>query len=376
MNSTPSSSNIITIDTAALTHNYQLVSSALPENVELLAMVKGDGYGHGMIESARAFARAGCHIFGVAELCEGVCLREAGLEGEIFVMVGFLPEAAEHFFSSDLTPVVYSRQAIELLSATAVRLGREIGLHLKVDTGMSRLGVMPEEVAFFAELIATLPGVRLDGLLSHFPEADDKNSPNTLKAFQVYSDACRSIERQFSGIRHIANSGAVLNFPETLCDMGRAGIALYGYSPSGQWRDGRVGDTYLRPAMKFSTRVAMVKDVPAGSGVSYGQTHITTRPTRLAVLPVGYEDGYSRLLSNRGAVLINGKRAPILGRVCMNLCMVDITEIKGVQAGDEAVLLGEQGGERITADDIAAWAETISYEILCMLGNNNQRVFI
>lgn len=339
-------------------------------------MVKGDGYGHGMIEAARSFAKAGCHIFGVAELCEGVCLRQAGIQGEIFVMVGFLPESVEHFFSSDLTPVVFSREAVELLSQTAVHLEREITVHLKIDTGMSRLGVMPDEVASFAELIEDLPGVRLAGLLSHFPEADDSGSPDTLRAFQVYSEACRSIASKFSGIRHIANSGAVLNFPETLCDMGRAGIALYGYSPNGQWLDGKVGETYLRPAMSFATRIAMVKEVPAGAGVSYGHTYVTTRPTRLAVLPVGYEDGYSRLLSNRGEVLIGGRRVPILGRVCMNLCMVDITEIAGVQAGDEAVLLGEQGDEKITADDIAAWAETISYEVLCMLGNNNQRQFV
>ena len=376
MNPTPSSSNIVTIDTAALTHNYRIVSSSLPSGVELLAMVKGDGYGHGMVESARAFAKAGCHLFGVAEACEGVCLRQAGVEGEIFVMVGFQPDAVEYFFTSNLTPVVFSADAVELLSKTAVRLGREITLHLKIDTGMSRLGVMPGEVATFAELIENLPGIRLGGLLSHFPEADNIDSPNTINAFRVYSEACRSIETQFSGIRHIANSGAVLNFPETLCDMGRAGIALYGYSPSGQWQHGKVGDTYLKPAMSFTTRIAMVKEVAAGVGISYGHSYVTTRPTRLAVLPVGYEDGYSRLLSNRGEILVHGKRVPILGRVCMNLCMVDITDIEGVQAGDEAVLLGEQGDEKITADDIAAWAETISYEVLCMLGNNNQRKFI
>lgn len=376
MKHTPNSSNIVTVDTAALTHNYRLVSSLLPAGVELLAMVKGDGYGHGMIESAGAFAKAGCHIFGVAELCEGVRLRQAGVEGDIFVMVGFLPESVEHFFSSQLTPVVFSSDAVQLLSDTAVRLGQEIGLHLKIDTGMSRLGVMPSEVAAFAELIEGLPGIRLDGFLSHFPEADDRNSPNTINAFRVFSDACRSIKTKFSGIQHIANSGAVLNFPETLCDMGRAGISLYGYAPSGRWQEGKVGDSYLKPAMKFSTRIAMVKEVPAGSGISYGHTYITTRPTRLAVLPVGYEDGYSRLLSNRGEVLIQGKRVPILGRICMNLCMVDITELEGVRAGDEAVLLGEQGSGRITADDIAAWAETISYEVLCMIGSNNQRVFL
>jgi alanine racemase len=339
-------------------------------------MVKGDGYGHGMIEAARAFATAGCGIFGVAELGEAIQLRKSGIEGDIFVMVGFLPEHAEYFFSYNLVPVVFSREGIHALSETAVRLNREIGVHLKIDCGMSRLGVMPEEIEVFADLINSLPGISLAGILSHFPEADNAQSPGTSRAFAIYSEALRRVENRFSGLRHIANSGAVLNFPETLCNMVRAGIALYGYSPDGIRENSRVGDSFLRPAMTFSTRIAMVKEVPAGTGISYGRTYVTTRTTRLAVLPVGYEDGYPRCLSNIAEVLIHGRKVPILGRVCMNLCMADITEIEGVQAGDEAVLLGEQGGEVITADDIAVKAGTISYEILCMLGNNNERVHI
>lgn len=376
MTSAISSSNRITVDTGALSHNYNILVSGMPAGVELLAMVKGDGYGHGMIEAANAFYRAGCRIFGVAELCEGVKLRQSGLEGEIFVMVGFLPEHVDYFFTCDLTPVVFSADDVARLSETAVRLGKEIGLHLKIDSGMGRLGVMPDEVEQIADIIEALPGVTLAGVLSHFPEADNKASQSTIRNFSVYSVACDRMSKKFSGIRHIANSGAVLNFPETLCDMARAGIALYGYSPDGIRENGQVNGQYLKPAMKFSTRIAMVKTVPAGSGISYGSTFTTSRPTTLAVLPVGYEDGYQRCLSNSAEVLIHGRRVPLLGRVCMNLCMVDVTEIEGVQAGDEAVLLGEQGSEVITADDIAAKAGTISYEILCMLGNNNERVHI
>jgi alanine racemase len=341
-----------------------------------MAMVKGDAYGHGMVAAATAFADVGCRSFGVAELCEGVELREAGIVGDIYIMVGFLPDHVEHFFTFNLTPVVFSREAIELLSTTAVRFGGDIGLHLKIDCGMSRLGIHPDEIEIFTDLVERLPGVTLAGVLSHFPESDNRQSPATRKAFAIYSEACSRIEKRFSGLKHIANSGAVLNFPETLCNMARAGISLYGYSPDGNGDDARIHDQALRPAMTFSTRVAMVKDIPAGTGVSYGHTYVTSRATRLAVLPVGYEDGYPRCLSNRAEVLIHGRRVPILGRVCMNLCMADITEIEGVQAGDEAVLLGEQGGMEITADDIARKAGTISYEILCMLGNNNERVHI
>lgn len=370
------SANRITIDTGALSHNYRLIASAVPAGVPVLAMVKGDGYGHGMVEAARAFAAAGCGIFGVAELCEGVRLRTSGIEGDIFIMVGFLPEHAELFFTFNLVPVVFSREAIHALSETAVRLEQEIGVHLKIDCGMSRLGVMPEEIEVFADLIQGLPGISLAGVVSHFPEADNAQAPGTAEAFAIFSKACGRIEKRFLGLRHIANSAAVLNFPETLCNMVRAGIALYGYSPGGIRENRGVGDGCLRPAMTFSTRIAMVKEVPAGTGISYGRTYVTTRITRLAVLPVGYEDGYPRCLSNVAEVLIHGRKVPILGRVCMNLCMADITEIEGVRAGDEAVLLGEQGGEVITADDIAVRAGTISYEILCMLGNNNERVHI
>jgi alanine racemase len=369
------SSNRVTVSLAALRHNYHILSATTPEGVPLLAMVKGDGYGHGMVEAARAFVQAGCRIFGVAELCEGVKLRQAGVGGEIFVMVGFLPEHAEAFFSYDLVPVVFSREAIVSLSAAAVRLGRDISVQLKVDCGMGRLGVLPGEVLAYGDLIQSLPGITLGGMLSHFPEADNAASASTARAFETFTAACASLGGRFSGMRHIANSGGVLNFPETLCEMGRAGISLYGYSPDGRQEHGRVGETPLRPAMRFATRIAMVKEVPAGSGISYGSTHVTSRPTRLAVLPVGYEDGYPRHLSGNGVALINGRRADILGRICMNLCMADITGIDGVKAGDEAVLLGEQGEEVITADEIAARAGTISYEILCMLGNNNEREY-
>lgn len=370
------SSNRITVDTEALSYNYRTITSGVPDGVEVLAMVKGDGYGHGMTAAARAFAKAGCRTFGVAELCEGVALRQSGIDGDIYIMVGFLPEHVEHFFTFNLIPVVFSREAIVLLSETAVRVKREIGVHLKIDCGMSRLGVMPDEIEDFADLIHALPGITLAGVLSHFPEADNVQAPGTARAFAIYSEACDRIEKRFSGLKHIANSGAVLNFPETLCNMARAGIALYGYSPDGLVENAKVNELYLKRAMTFSTKIAMVKEVPAGAGISYGHTYTTTRPTRLAVLPVGYEDGYPRCLSNVAEVLIHGRKVPVLGRICMNLCMADITEIEGVQAGDEAVLLGEQGGAVITADDIAAKAGTISYEILCMLGNNNERDYI
>ncbi len=338
-----------------------------------MAMVKGDGYGHGMLQSAAAFADAGCRTFGVAELAEAVALRQSGISGAIFVMLGFEPDEAKFFFDYDLTPVVFQEQDIQSLSRVAGQLDREIGVHLKVDCGMGRLGLLPADVPGFVDRIEALAGIGLAGIMAHFPEADNRNSASSQRIFATYARLCRDLGERFQGVRHIANSGATLHFPEMTCDMVRVGIALYGYYPDGTAGPEDGQEQRLLPAMSFTTRVIQVKDLPAGSGISYGHTFTTDRPTRLAVLPIGYEDGYLRDLSNRGAVLIRGKRAQVRGRVCMNLCLVDVTDIAGVQVGDEVVLLGKQGKETITADEIAGWMQTISYEVLCLFGNNNSR---
>ena len=363
--------NRVDIDVAALRHNFGVVRRLTGDRSPVMAMVKADAYGHGMVLAARAFAEAGCRTFGVAELREGVGLRRAGIAGEIYVTLGFPAEEAGAILDHRLIPVVYDIDNARLLSALASAGGREVVLHLKVDTGMGRLGLLPEEVPEFLTALQQLPGLRVAGLMSHFPEADVAASASTIRATAIFAEVCRQAKSRFSGICHIANSGAVLNFPASHCDMVRSGIALYGYHPAGPEIDRSAGD--LRPAMTVRTRVVQVKTLPAGSGISYGHTYRTEHPMRVAVLPMGYEDGFSRALSNRGEVLIGGHRVPVRGRVCMNMCMVDVSRVPGVRAGDEAIILGSQGGERITADDLARWLDTISYEVLCLLGNNNQR---
>jgi alanine racemase len=366
-----SSRNRISVSRSRLQHNFRIIGKKVGSGVEVMAMVKGDGYGHGMLDSAAAFSDAGCRTFGVAELVEAVALRQSGITGAIFVMLGFQPEEAIYFFDHEITPVVFQEQDIQALSQVAVQLDREIGVHLKVDCGMGRLGLLPADVPGFVDRIEALPGISLAGIMAHFPEADNRSAPGSRQIFAVYQRLCNDLGERFRGIRHIANSGATLHFPEMTCDMVRAGIALYGYYPDGT--AGPDDESRLKPAMTFSTRVIQVKDLPAGCGISYGHTYTTDRPTRIAVLPTGYEDGYLRDLSNRGEVLIRGQRAPIRGRVCMNLCMADVTDIAGVEVGDEVVLLGEQGGEKITADEIAGWMHSISYEVLCLFGNTNSR---
>lgn len=367
----PSSYNRVHIDLHSLGLNYALLRKS-GGKADLLAMVKADGYGHGMVECTKALQDRGCARFGVAELREAVLLRQSGVDSVIFAMIGFDNKDADLFCEYDLTPVVYDSGSLEVLSRAAVRSGKEISVHIKVDTGMRRLGVEQKELEELLQILGNLPQLTLGGIASHFPCADDALSSSTQNCLRKFAEYVDLVPTKNKIISHIANSGGTLYFPGSRYDMVRCGISLYGYYPEG--RKG-VAAEGLQPVMSFVTRVLQVKDVPAGSGVSYGHTYITQKPTRLAVLPVGYEDGYSRQLSNCGEVLIRGRRAKIRGRVCMNLCMVDVTEIDGVVPGDEAVLLGSQGSERITADEIASLIGTISYEVLCMIGNNNQREY-
>jgi alanine racemase len=373
---TEKSFNRIRVSLSALQHNYTVMQKLTGGGVPVMAMVKADGYGHGMIMAARAFARAGCATFGVAELREAVVLRQAGIAGDIYVTLGFAAEDVDLIFQYHLIPVIYSYETARVLAERAVALGQEIGVHIKVDSGMSRLGLLPDELSAFLDGVAALAGLRIAGVMSHFPEADIAGAASTESGYATIAAVFREVKSRFGGICHIANSGAVLNFPASSCDMVRCGIALYGYHPAGRSVPENSSAVNLMPALSFSTKILQVKALPAGTGVSYGHTFRTSRPTTMAVLPVGYEDGYSRSFSNRGQVLIHGRRAPVRGRVCMNMCMVDVTGMADVRAGDEAVLLGGQGKEVISALDLAEWMASISYEVLCLLGNNNKREYI
>lgn len=374
--------NYAEIELAALRHNYLALQGLAGPTVRMMAMVKADAYGHGLVEAATTLSEAGARVFGVAEVEEGVRLREAGVAGEIVVVLGSrdYPEIIQY----GLSPVVFDLLQLRALAAAAAARGSTVGVHLKVDTGMGRLGITPAEVGAFVAELALRPGVTLAGILSHLPMADMAlATPQTLGQCRDFAAAaaCAGPEP----LRHLANSAALMRYPASHFELVRPGIALYGCYPGGV--EGEGGGPHLRPVMSLRSRVIQVKSLPEGAGVSYGHTFITDRPTQLAVLPVGYADGYSRRFSNRGAVLIRGQRAPVRGRVCMNVCMVDVTGIPGVTAGDEAVLLGGHsqeaaglfaaagGREYLGADEVAAWMETISYEILCLFGGNNRRIY-
>lgn len=373
--------NRVEIDLGALQNNFHSIRQTAGQQVKVMAVVKSDAYGHGMVECAQALHWAGCRCFGVAEVWEGVVLRRTGLEGEIVVLLGTAPESYEEIITYGLTPVVYDVDCITGLSQAAAEVNRDVRLYLKVDVGMGRLGVLPSEMELYVGLIKRLPGITLAGLLSHFPRADETAGADmTRKQLTDFRNILAKIKTGKAGslVHHIANSAAFMYYPESRPDMIRPGISLYGYFPDGAPARARavVPMLQLRPVMSLKTRIVQIKELGTGSGISYGHTFVTRRQSRIAVLPIGYADGYLRKLSNRGEVLIGGKRAPVCGRVCMNATMVDITDLERVQTGDEVVLLGQQGEEGITADEIAAWMETISYEVLCLFGTCNERFYV
>jgi len=312
---------------------------------------------------------------------KGIKLRRAGLKGDIVVLLGGSPESYADIIRHELTPVVFDVDFLTGLSDAATRMKMEVKVHLKVDVGMGRIGVMPDEVESYISLIKRLPGISLSGMLSHFPVADEIDSLQTThEQLSHFKNVLADLKSKESGkvVSHIANSAALIYFPKSHLDMVRPGISLYGCYPDGSptRAKGAAPTLELQPVMSFKSRVIQVKEVGPGCGISYGHTFVTRRKSRIAVLPVGYADGYLRKLSNRAQVLIGGRRAPICGRVCMNATLVDVTDLPPVHAGDEVVLLGQQGDERITADEIAQWMETISYEVLCLFGSFNERFYV
>lgn len=371
------SHNKVEIRADALRHNFS-VCRRHAGGVDVLAMVKGDAYGHGMVDCARIFVQEGAAALGVAEVPEGIALREAGFSLPILVFAGIIPQTVAATLDYELTPIITDVAVVDKLAHEAEKRGRRVKVHIKMDAGMGRQGALPEEMITLVQKVEEASRLTLQGILAHFPMAEERNSDNSYMVLERFNRTIEEIRGCLSTNchYHIANSGALFYLPDAKFDMVRPGLSLYGCYPDGKEGVESAEGEKLQPAMTFSTRIIQVRRLPEGSGLGYGQTTITTRPTTLAVLPVGYANGYLRRLSNRAQVLIRGRRAPVIGRISMNLTLVDITDIGEVAPGDEAVLLGRQGNQELTADDIAEWMDTISYEVLCLLGKMNERVFI
>ncbi len=363
--------NWVEIDAAALRGNVSEFRRRLGPGPLLGAVVKSNAYGHGMLETAAIARAAGVDWLCVNNIEEGVLLREAGHDAPILVM-GYVPLAdLGEVVARDLRPVVYNLATVEELDRQAERLGRRVHVHLKAETGTNRQGVLEADVPAVVRRIRSSPRLDLEGLTTHFANIEDTTdhgfAETQIAAFTRVAESVRESGGAVP-IRHSACSAATLLFNRTHLDLARVGISLYGLWPS--------RETYvsclergkpsldLRPVLSWRTRVAQVKDVPEGGYVGYGCVWRATRPTRISVLPVGYHEGYDRRLSGVAHVLLRGKRAPVRGRVCMNMCMVDVTDIPGAAVEDEVVLLGTQGDEKITAEQMASWCGTISYEVV------------
>ncbi len=362
------------IDLDAIAFNAASLKAHAGGTAELMVAVKANGYGHGAVPVARAALEGGATRLAVHRTLEGVQLRQAGITAPILVMGYTLPSASEQVVRWGLTPTVNSRPQAEALSAATVVAGKTLPIHVKVDTGMGRYGLLPGEALDFVRFLSQLPGLVLEGLYTHHAVADLADKNFTRRQFSIYSDVVKQLEAAGFDfpLKHVSNSATTLDLPEMALDMVRCGIGLYGLRPSDE-----VSPTIpLRPALTLKSRVARVRTLPTGASISYGRTYITDKPTRVALVPVGYGDGYHRILSNRGAVLIHGQRAPIVGRVCMDQFVVDVSHIPGVQLHDDVVLIGRQGEGHIPAEEVARWAETINYEATTSLLPRVVRVYV
>ncbi len=355
----------VEIDLSAIANNTRRIAEIVGPQVRILASLKADAYGHGAVKVAHTVLRNGAGMLGVATVSEAMLLREAGIRAPVLVF-GYTPpwqmREAAHL---DLTITLYSIEASQALSRAATSLGKTVKVHVKVDTGMGRLGIRAGELAEIVRLVEAvkqLPGLELEGIFTHFARADALDQAHARLQLSRFHEVLRAMEQKHlrPPFIHAANSAALLSLPESHFDMVRPGIALYGLDPSDEVRL----PAGFRPALSFKTQVAQVKLVPAGEGISYGATFVTGHPTMVATLPVGYADGFRRAPANWGSVLIHGQEAPLLGRVCMDQCMVDVSHIPQVRVGDEVVLIGRQGTANLTAEVVARRLGTIHYEVV------------
>ena len=363
----------VEVDLGHFAANWAEMKRLVGPDVKIMQVVKADAYGHGAIEISNAALLNGASALGVANADEGVQLRVSGITAPVLILSPATGSEIDQIIKYNLTPSVSDLEFAREFQKKAHKAGIRAPLHVEVDTGMGRGGTIQTETCQTIREVSSFPNLSLEGIFTHFSESEILSCYNDLqwRTFQELLD-----ELETGGIRipirHISNSGAILNYPDCHLDMVRPGIISYGIYPSPATR----GKAALNPVMSFKTRVVLVKEFPEGYGIGYGRTFITRRQTRIATIPVGYGDGLGWPLSNQGEALIRGKRVPIAGRISMDMCTLDISQVPECAVGDEVVLMGEQGGERITADEIAAKVHSISYEILCALGKRAPRVFL
>lgn len=368
---------VASVDLNAIRHNLLEVRSKLHDNTKLMVIIKADAYGHGAVPLAKAIGDSGkIDAYGVAIVEEAVELREAGITQPMLIL-GYTPkEQYDLVVAYDVAQTVFQYEMAVALSEEATRQGKIAKIHIKLDTGMSRIGFTDtKESVEEIKRITALKNVVVEGLFSHFARADETDKASTINQLERYIQFNHMLEKEniIIPVKHIANSAGIIEFPGAYFNMVRCGIATYGIYPSDMVNQKEIK---LVPAMELKTHVIFVKDVEPGVGISYGATYVTDSKRRIATIPVGYADGYSRNLSNYGKVIIHGQYAPIVGRICMDQFMVDVTDIEDVKQGDLVTLLGKDADAFISAEELAHWSHSFAYELVCTVGKRIPRVYI
>jgi len=364
----------IEIDFKALEKNYNFIRSRIDKKTKIAAVVKANAYGHGAAKIAPKLSQLGVEYFCVSSPDEGIELRRAGIKKPILVLAEVLETQYSEIVKGDLTQAAASLETISALDKLGAKAKKKVKVHLVVDTGMGRIGFFPDQLNEAYQLAKKLKNIKIDGIFSHLARADEKDKTYSYQQLQKFNSALDNIRE--SGFKlpliHIGNSAAIIDLKESFLDLVQPGIILYGLLPSKNLNN----EAALTPILSFKTRVVQLRQLSAGSAIGYGSTYKTENKEKLAVLPIGYKDGYPRLLSNQGEVLINGQRAPIRGRVCMGQTIVSVDHIKNVEVGDEVVLIGKQGEKEISAAEIAEICGTINYEIVCNLSERLEKIYV
>ncbi|MCR5283585.1 MAG: alanine racemase, partial [Lachnospiraceae bacterium] len=365
------------VDLNAMLANVRAMKANIAEKTKIIAVIKTNGYGHGAIPIARQLEKEAC-IFGyaVATAEEAFSLREADMKKPILILGYVFPEHYERLIKEDVRMALFRKDQAEQISETAKRLGKKAIAHIKVDTAMSRIGIFPDDdgMEFVRTVMNELDGIETEGVFTHFAKADEADKSAVNAQYALYTAFCDRIREEFPGrVRyyHASNSAGIIELPEANLDLVRAGITLYGLWPSDEVRQDIVP---LKPLLSLKSHVVYVKTIPAGRSVSYGGTYTATEDRRIATIPVGYGDGYPRSLSSKGSVLIGGRRAPIVGRVCMDQFMVDVTDLGDVKCGDEVTLIGRDGADEITMEELGDLSGRFNYELACDINARVPRV--
>ena len=364
----------VEVNLGNISHNVRQIKKLVGEKVKIMAVVKADAYGHGACQVGKTVLEAGADSLGVATLSEAIELRKCGLTCPILVLGPTTPFQAEKFLKYDVTPTIFTRDVAEALSDWANKYKKRLKVQIKIDTGMWRLGVHYDRALGFIKEVLALGHLEVQGIFSHLATAYRQDKTYSNKQFERFTRVIFALDREKIEIplKHIASSAAILDLPEMYLDMVRPGIILYGLFPSKEVSH----SLDLRPAMSFKTKIVYLKELPADEGISYGQTYIAKRETTVAVLPVGYADGYPRILSNKATVLVNGQRLPVIGTICMDVTMIDVGLLKDVKVGDEVLLFGQQEGTVLPVEEISDICQTINYETVSLVSRRVPRVYV